>query len=110
MNTPALASQSLSIVISLVPYIRETFRRHLSQKQAVMLVEFDKLKRVRVSSAAADASGMQLIPALQDYQEHQNEIHQKLIAIMGDRLSAHIKSLHVSLLPPRAARVLTACS
>ncbi|KAH9930608.1 Vps54-like protein-domain-containing protein [Fomitopsis serialis] len=71
----ALASQSLSIVISLVPYIRETFRRHLSQKQAVMLVEFDKLKR--------------------DYQEHQNEIHQKLIAIMGDRLSAHIKSLHV---------------
>ncbi|KZT71406.1 Vps54-domain-containing protein [Daedalea quercina L-15889] len=72
----ALASQSLSIVISLVPYIRETFRRHLSQKQAVMLVEFDKLKR--------------------DYQEHQNEIHQKLIAIMGDRLSAHIKSLHVS--------------
>ncbi|KAI0950065.1 hypothetical protein AcV7_008644 [Taiwanofungus camphoratus] len=69
----ALASQSLSIVISLVPYVRETFRRHLSQKQAVMLVEFDKLKR--------------------DYQEHQNEIHAKLIAIMGDRLSAHIKSL-----------------
>ncbi|OSX65343.1 hypothetical protein POSPLADRAFT_1133849 [Postia placenta MAD-698-R-SB12] len=72
----ALASQSLSIVISLVPYIRETFRRHLSQRQAVMLVEFDKLKR--------------------DYQEHQNEIHQKLIAIMGDRLSAHIKSLQWS--------------
>ncbi len=34
-------------MISLVPYVRETFRRHLSQKQAVMLVEFDKLKRVR---------------------------------------------------------------
>lgn len=29
----------------------------------------------------------------QDYQEHQNEIHGKLIAIMGDRLSAHCKSL-----------------
>ncbi|KII89130.1 hypothetical protein PLICRDRAFT_40765 [Plicaturopsis crispa FD-325 SS-3] len=69
----ALASQSLSIMIALIPYVRETFRRHLSQKQAVMLVEFDKLKR--------------------DYQEHQNEIHSKLIAIMGDRLSAHIKSL-----------------
>ena len=39
-----------------------------------MLVEFDKLKR--------------------DYQEHQNEIHAKLIAIMGDRLAAHIKSLN----------------
>jgi putative cell wall-binding protein len=43
----ALASQSLSIMIALVPYVREMFRRHLSQKQAVMLVEFDKLKRVR---------------------------------------------------------------
>ncbi|KAJ7940357.1 Vps54-like protein-domain-containing protein, partial [Mycena leptocephala] len=68
----ALASQSLSIMISLIPYVRETFRRHLSQKQAVMLVEFDKLKR--------------------DYQEHQNEIHAKLIAIMGDRLSTHIRT------------------
>ncbi|KAG7448049.1 Vps54-domain-containing protein [Guyanagaster necrorhizus] len=69
----ALASQSLSIMIALIPYVRETFRRHLSSKQAVMLVVFDKLKR--------------------DYQEHQNEIHAKLIAIMGERLSAHIKSL-----------------
>lgn len=42
----ALASQSLSIMIALIPYVRETFRRHLSQKQAVILVEFDKLKRV----------------------------------------------------------------
>ncbi|KAL6301781.1 Vps54-like protein-domain-containing protein [Sparassis latifolia] len=73
----ALASQSLSIMISLIPYVRETFRRHLSQKQAVMLVEFDKLKR--------------------DFQEHQNEIHAKLIAIMGDRLSVHIKTLQVGL-------------
>ena len=69
----ALASQSLTVMISLIPYIRETFRRHLNSKQAVMLVEFDKLKR--------------------DYQEHQNEIHAKLIAIMGERLTAHCKSL-----------------
>lgn len=38
-----------------------------------MLVEFDKLKR--------------------DYHEHQNEIHSKLVAIMGERLSVHCKSL-----------------
>jgi len=38
-----------------------------------MLVEFDKLKR--------------------DYQEHQQELHAKLVAIMGDRLTAHCKSL-----------------
>ncbi|KAJ3935024.1 MAG: vacuolar protein sorting-associated protein 54 [Lentinula lateritia] len=76
----ALASQSLSIMIALVPYIRETFRRHLNSKQAVMLIEFDKLKR--------------------DYQEHQHEIHAKLIAIMGDRLSAHIKSLQARAISP----------
>lgn len=69
----ALASQSLSIMIALIPYVRETFRRHLSPTQAVMLVEFDKLKR--------------------DFQEHQSEIHSKLISIMGDRTSAHAKSL-----------------
>ncbi|KAG9012078.1 hypothetical protein FRB94_011774 [Tulasnella sp. JGI-2019a] len=69
----ALASQSLSVMITLIPYVRETFRRHLNSKQAVILVEFDKLKR--------------------DYQEHQNEIHSKLIAIMGDRLAVHCKAL-----------------
>lgn len=69
----ALASQSLSIMVALIPYVRETFRRHLSQTQAVMLIEFDKLKR--------------------DFQEHQSEIHSKLISIMGDRTSAHVKSL-----------------
>lgn len=70
----ALASQSLSLFIHLIPYLRETVRQHLSdERQAVMLVEFDKLKR--------------------DYQEHQNEIHSKLVAIMGDRLSVHCKGL-----------------
>ncbi|KAK2466748.1 hypothetical protein APHAL10511_001006 [Amanita phalloides] len=69
----SLASQSLSVMFELIPYVRETFRRHLSPKQAVMLVEFDKLKR--------------------DFQEHQNEIHAKLIGIMSDRLNAHIKTL-----------------
>ncbi|KAK4689929.1 vacuolar protein sorting-associated protein 54, partial [Tremellales sp. Uapishka_1] len=69
----ALASQSLSVVISIIPYIREFIRRHLNTKQAVMLIEFDKLKR--------------------DYQEHQNEIHSKLVAIMSDRLAVHCASL-----------------
>ena len=37
-------------MVALIPYVRETFRRHLSPNQAVMLVEFDKLKRVRPGS------------------------------------------------------------
>jgi len=44
----ALASQSLSVVNDLIPYVRETFRRHLKQTHTVLLVEFDKLRRVRV--------------------------------------------------------------
>jgi hypothetical protein len=32
----------------------------------------------------------------QDYQEHQNEIHAKLVAIMSDRLSVHVAALRVS--------------
>jgi vacuolar protein sorting-associated protein 54 len=63
-------------MISLIPYVRETLRRHLNAKQAVMLTEFDKLKR--------------------DYQEHQNEIHFKLVAIMSDRLQVHCRTLEVS--------------
>lgn len=34
-------------MVALIPYVREMFRRHLSPNQAVMLIEFDKLKRAR---------------------------------------------------------------
>lgn len=74
LNPTALASQAVSIMINLIPYVRECLRRHLSPKQAVMLIDFDKLKR--------------------DFQEHQNEIHAKLVGIMGDRLVVHVKALH----------------
>ncbi|CAE6339351.1 unnamed protein product [Rhizoctonia solani] len=49
----ALASQSLTVMVTLIPYVRETFRRHLSPKQAVMLIEFDKLKRLIMSQVFA---------------------------------------------------------
>ena len=37
----------------LIPYVRETFRRHLNQAEAVLLVDFDKLKRVRVFGSSS---------------------------------------------------------
>lgn len=43
---------------------------------------------------------MGLTTQQKDFQEHQNEIHSKLVAIMGDRTSAHVKSLQVSHVPP----------
>ena len=39
---------------------------------------------------------MYRLSSRQDYQEHQQEIHAKLVAIMGDRLTAHCKTLLVS--------------
>lgn len=68
----ALASQALSFIIALVPYVREFFRRHLSAPGSVM-AEFDKVKRI--------------------FQEHQHGIHEKLVEIMSARASLHVSSM-----------------
>ncbi|KAH9066206.1 Vps54-like protein-domain-containing protein [Lactarius vividus] len=52
-------------------------------RSAVMLVEFDELKR--------------------DYQEHQNEIHAKPVTNIGDHLSAHTSGVSTRSSPPAKA-------
>ncbi|KAF3932995.1 hypothetical protein ABW20_dc0104522 [Dactylellina cionopaga] len=71
----ALASQALSIVVAVIPYIREAVRRHLGPAATggTILADFDRIKR--------------------NYQEHQSEIHSKLISIMSDRLMAHVRNI-----------------
>lgn len=69
----ALASQALSFVIALIPYMRECVRRHLAAGQLNVLAEFDKTKRL--------------------YQDHQSGIHDKLVEIMTSRSSAHVKAM-----------------
>ncbi|WFC95349.1 hypothetical protein MBRA1_001996 [Malassezia brasiliensis] len=69
----ALASQSLSLMVSLIAPLRALCARHLRPQQAVLLNEFDKLQR--------------------DFAEHQLEIHAKLVAIMGDRIQVHARAL-----------------
>ncbi|KAF9166972.1 hypothetical protein DFQ26_006236 [Actinomortierella ambigua] len=69
----ALASQSLSVFAALIPSIKEWIKIKMTDKQVVMLTEFDRI--------------------LRDYQEHQNEIHAKLVAIMSERLNLHIRSM-----------------
>jgi len=69
----ALASQSLSFIVALVPYIRECVRRHLPSGQTAVLAEFDKTKRL--------------------YQDHQSGIHDKLVEIMTSRSLAHVKAM-----------------
>ena len=68
----ALASQALSFVTALIPYLREFVRRHISTGSNLM-IEFDKVKRL--------------------YQEHQSGINDKLIDIMSNRASTHIASM-----------------
>ncbi|KAK4501739.1 hypothetical protein PRZ48_007548 [Zasmidium cellare] len=69
----ALASQALSFIIALVPYMRECVRRHVPGGQGGILAEFDKTKRL--------------------YQDHQSGIHDKLVEIMTSRSSAHVKAM-----------------
>ena len=68
----AIASQALSFVIALVPYIREFVRRHQANPQALM-IEFDKVKRL--------------------YQEHQSGINDKLVDIMSSRAATHVTAM-----------------
>ncbi len=65
----ALASQALSFVTALTPYVREFVRRH-SPSAGSLMVEFDKVKRL--------------------YQEHQAGINDKLVDIMSGRATTHV--------------------
>ena len=42
----AFASQALSVVITLIPYIREYTRRHVPATNSAIVAEFDRTKRV----------------------------------------------------------------
>lgn len=59
----------------------------MAEKQVVLLSEFDRM--------------------LKDYQNHQGEIHAKLIAIMNERFDVHMKSMQVSVLRPDLERNYT---
>lgn len=67
----ALASQALSFITSLVPYVREFIRRHSASGS--LMAEFDKVKRL--------------------YQEHQSGINEKLVDIMSSRATIHVASM-----------------
>lgn len=69
----ALASQSLAVMIALIPKLKECISRHLTLKQAAHLSEFDRI--------------------VNDYKNHQGEIHAKLVAIMNERFTAHVKAM-----------------
>ncbi|KAK2732870.1 hypothetical protein FQN55_003877 [Onygenales sp. PD_40] len=67
----ALASQALSFITALIPYVREYIRRRCTSP--TLMAEFDKVKRL--------------------FQEHQSGIHEKLVDIMSSRASLHVNSM-----------------
>ncbi|KAI0437944.1 Vps54-like protein-domain-containing protein [Xylaria telfairii] len=76
----ALASQALAFISTLIPYVREFVRRHAGSgphvnnaSVAALMGEFDKVKRL--------------------FQEHQNNIYDKLVEIMSGRAAAHAKTI-----------------
>lgn len=73
----ALASQSLGVMIGLIPSLRTCVQKHMPAKHAVLLSEFDRI--------------------LKDYTDHQSEIHAKLVAIMNERFTVHVKAMQVKI-------------
>ncbi|KXX78752.1 Vacuolar protein sorting-associated protein 54 [Madurella mycetomatis] len=71
----ALASQALAFMAAIIPHVREFVRRHCGAGSAVSTVmgEFDKVRRA--------------------FQEHQNNIYDKLVEIMTGRALAGAKKL-----------------
>jgi vacuolar protein sorting-associated protein 54 len=71
----ALASQALAFIAAIIPHVREFVRRHCGSGSTVSVVmgEFDKVRRL--------------------FQEHQNNIYDKLVEIMAGRALGAAKKL-----------------
>ncbi|KAI0871319.1 Vps54-like protein-domain-containing protein [Hypoxylon argillaceum] len=76
----ALASQALAFISTLIPHVREFVRRHAGSGPSVnnasvasLMGEFDKVRR--------------------QFQEHQNNIYDKLVEIMSGRAAIHAKTI-----------------
>ncbi|KAK3664828.1 hypothetical protein LTR22_004418 [Elasticomyces elasticus] len=69
----ALASQALSFVVALIPYVRECVRRHLQAGSLGVLADFDRIKRT--------------------FQEHQGSIGDKMVEIMTSRSATHVRAM-----------------
>ncbi|KAJ2747465.1 hypothetical protein GGI20_000454 [Coemansia sp. BCRC 34301] len=69
----ALASESLSLCIELIPHVKECLRHIMSASQEVLLAQLDR--------------------AATDFANHQGELHRKLVTIMTDRADYHARML-----------------
>jgi vacuolar protein sorting-associated protein 54 len=68
----ALASESLNIVMTLIPYMKKCAQRHL-QTATAALSEFDNVVR--------------------ELKEHRQEIHKKFVSLMTDKITIHCNTI-----------------
>jgi vacuolar protein sorting-associated protein 54 len=71
----ALCSQSLSLFIQLMPYIKKCIHLHSPSQESVSIT-LEKLDNVLI-----------------DYQKHKEQLHDKFFQIMNERALAHIKNM-----------------
>ncbi|CAO3637188.1 unnamed protein product [Cunninghamella echinulata] len=71
----ALASQSIGVMIALTPSLKNCMGKNMPSKHMVLLSEFDRV--------------------VKDFKDHQKEIYIKLVAIMNERFTVHIKAMQV---------------
>ncbi|KAI8325677.1 Vps54-domain-containing protein [Martensiomyces pterosporus] len=72
----ALASESLSLCMELLPYVKECLRHVMSPSQEVLLSQLDR--------------------TVSDFGNHQQELHRKLVSIMTDRADYHCRMLNAT--------------
>ncbi|KAJ3270487.1 hypothetical protein HDV01_007794 [Terramyces sp. JEL0728] len=68
-----LGSQTLGLVMAMIPYIKQALSELLSQRQLVLLNDFEKI--------------------LRDYKDHQNELFVNLINTMSERSTIHVQTI-----------------
>ncbi|KAJ2089271.1 hypothetical protein IW138_003591 [Coemansia sp. RSA 986] len=69
----ALASESLAMCMELIPYAKECLRHVMAHSQEALLSQLDR--------------------TVNDFVNHQQELHRKLVAIMTDRADYHARML-----------------
>lgn len=67
-----LTAQSIGVLVHLIPYLKGTIQKHLTSRQLVLLNDYDKM--------------------VKEYVDHQNELFNRLVKLMDERLAGYITS------------------